>query len=234
MKSEGMVFMMLSSLFIAMTSVINWLFLHLYCRIEVIGRHNVPRCRGVLLVANHQSMIDSFMLATVAYFPWVLFRMALAPWHPAAVENFFHKRLLRLCTWLWRCIPVHRHQHDFNAVQRMVRCLKKGNVMLFPEGTRTRTGSIGPGRPGVGMVIHKARPVVIPAAVYGMNDVLPVGARFPLPFRKVRVVFGPPVHLDDLYDKPFCKETSILMVERVMDDIKRLYRKLDKEVAKAA
>ena len=127
MRTDGVLFTVLSSLFITFTSLINWLFLHLYCRLEVLGRENVPHRRGVMLVSNHQSMIDSFMLTGVAYFPWVLFRMSLAPWHPAAIENFFHKRLLRFCTWLWRCIPVRRRQHDFGAVWRMVNCRKGGS-----------------------------------------------------------------------------------------------------------
>ena len=107
--------------------------------------------------------------------------------------------------------------------------------MLFPEGTRTRNGRIGKGKPGPGMVIQKARPVVIPVAISGMNQVLPVGSLIPRPFKKVKLTYGKPVDLEDLYLLPNSKETSQLMIDRIMVEINRLYDQLENSsIRKAA
>jgi len=52
-------------------------------------------------------------------------------------------------------------------------------MTLFPEGTRSREGSVGPGQPGAGLLILATRPRVIPVAIEGMQEVLPIGRYVP-------------------------------------------------------
>lgn len=211
-----------SALWLGLTALLAWFYLRVLNRVEVIGRENVPRGRRVLIVANHVSIIDSFVIGLAAFLPTALWRPDLFPWNPAAKEKFFARPLLRLLMRLWKCIPVRRHQHDFEALAEMERCLADGTMILYPEGTRSRSGRLNPGRPGVGKLIHDLRPIVVPVAHTGIEDVLPIGARFPRIGRRIRIAFGQPLELAAYYDLPPGKPTSQLIVARVMAEIAAL------------
>jgi 1-acyl-sn-glycerol-3-phosphate acyltransferase len=102
------------------------------------------------------------------------------------------------------------------ALYRMIRALKAGTMVLFPEGTRTRSGRIRRGRPGAGLVILANRPKVVPVTIEGMNDVLPVGASWPRPFQRVTIVYGPPLDLSEFLGKERSKDTAQAIVNRVI------------------
>lgn len=189
-------------------------------RTRVYGRHRVPRETNTLLLANHQSMIDSFLLTFTAFFPHELVRPALLPWHAAAAENFFRNRF---AAWLFtqlKCIPVRPGRRDLKTIHRSVRALRHGTMILFPEGTRSRDGTIGAGRPGAGLAILGTRPHVIPVTLVGMDDVLPVGALFPRIGKRVAVYFGKPLDYSDLIAGPRSREMAQAIVDRVMERIR--------------
>ena len=65
-------------------------------------------------------------------------------------------------------------------------------VVIFPEGTRSRTGAIGPFKPGAGLIAVRTGVPVLPVRVDGLWEVLPPGARRPRRHR-ARVRFGEPL-----------------------------------------
>lgn len=200
-------------------------------RTRVYGRHRVPQETNTLLLANHQSMIDSFLLTFAAFFPHELVRPALLPWHAAATENFFRNRF---AAWLFtqlKCIPVRPGRRDLKTIHRSVRALRHGTMILFPEGTRSRDGTIGAGRPGAGLAILGTRPRVIPVTLVGMDEVLPVGAVWPRIGKRVAVYFGKPVDYSDLIEGPRSREAAQAIVDRVMERIrfqKRVVERLER------
>lgn len=208
------------------TVTVFWLFFHGLNRTTVIGRHHVGREPNTLLLSNHQSMIDSFLVGVEAFYPHSWLRPHLLPWNPAAVENFFKNRVLAWLADNWRCIPVRPGRRDLRALHRMIEVLPDGVMTLFPEGTRTRTGAVRQGRPGAGMLILATRPRVIPVAIAGMNDVLPVGERWPRLFRRIHVKYGPPVDYSEFLDRPRNRETAQAIVDKVMDTIRAQYAEL--------
>jgi 1-acyl-sn-glycerol-3-phosphate acyltransferase len=105
---------------------------------------------NTLLLSNHQSMIDSMPVGLGAFFPKSWVRPYLVPWHPAARENFFKNRLIAWWSTHTRCIPVRPGRRDLHALHKMMEVLPKGTIILFPEGTRSRTGEVEEGRPGPG------------------------------------------------------------------------------------
>jgi 1-acyl-sn-glycerol-3-phosphate acyltransferase len=90
-------------------------------------------------------------------------------------------------------------------------------VMLFPEGTRHKDGKLGPGNRGVGKIIYDTRPAVIPTALVGLNN-----WEFPRFQQQGTVVFGAALDFSDLFQRDDCKETHLLIVERVMKAIAAL------------
>ena len=196
-----------------------WFYFRVLNRTTVLGHEHIGEHRNTLLLSNHQSMIDSFPVAMFAFYPRSLLKPHLMPWHPAAEENFFKNRLVRWMATHWRCIPVRRGRRDLNALNRMMEVLPGGVLTLFPEGTRSRDSSIGKGRPGAGFVIMGTKPRVIPVAIDGMHDLLPIGSWFPRIFKRIYVSYGEPVDYSDHLGEPRTRETAQAIVDQVMDSI---------------
>lgn len=224
-------FLFVSWLFTNITVTVGLLLFFVFNTTTCEGRENVPRRRNVLVLSNHQSMIDSFLVGICAFYPWSWIRPYLVPWNPAAEENFFKKHsVLHVCSKLWRCIPIREGRRDFRSLFSMLRNLDRGSMILFPEGTRSRSGRVGEGRPGAGLIALGTRATVIPAAIVGMSEVLSVGAWVPRFGRTIRIRFGEPIDYDDLKEEPRTKETAQDLVDRTMAEIRRMKREIDGEI----
>ena len=195
------------------------LFFGLLTHTRIYGRGRVPLVRNTLLVANHQSMIDSFPIGYAVFFPANVVRSYLVPWNPAAQENFFKNPVLAWVFHQFKCIPVRPGRRDLRAMNRSVRALRDSTMILFPEGTRSRDGTVGRGRPGPGLVILETRPTVVPVTIKGMDQVLPIGARFPRIGKRVSIYFGHPIEYDDLAKIGRSREVAQKIVDRVMDRV---------------
>jgi 1-acyl-sn-glycerol-3-phosphate acyltransferase len=106
--------------------------------------------------------------------------------------------------------------------------LKAGNcVHIYPEGTRTRTGKIGPGKPGVGRIVYETKCKVIPCYHSGLNEVLPIGRKIPRPGKKVRIIIGEAISLDHYFQRPNNLETWQAISDEIIAEIKRLKAKIE-------
>jgi 1-acyl-sn-glycerol-3-phosphate acyltransferase len=180
-------------------------------RFAIKGSGNIPQCGPVLIASNHISAYDTIFL------PWAViksnpFQMLWAP----AKEELFENLFQRLVYSSWGAFPVRR-KRDVRAGRRLNDLLLYQKVMLFPEGTRHKDGQLGPGNRGVGKIIYDTRPVVIPTALTGLN-----GWKFPGFRQNAAVVFGEALDFSDLYRLTDCKETHLLIVDRVMQAIAAL------------
>lgn len=205
-----------------------WIFFHVFNNVVVIGRENIGEEPNTLLLSNHQSMIDSFPVGIEAFYPKSWIKPYLVPWHPAARENFFKNRLIAWFSDHTRCIPVKPGRRDLHALHKMKEVLPKGTIILFPEGTRSRTGDVMDGRPGAGLVALATRPRIIPVAIDGMQEVLPIGESRPRIGKRVYLMYGEPVDYGDLLDEPRTRETAQALVDRVMERIREQHRQIRK------
>jgi 1-acyl-sn-glycerol-3-phosphate acyltransferase len=197
-----------------------WVFFFVLNRTVVRGQEHVGDDRNTLLLSNHQSMIDSFLIGLAAWFPKALIKPHLLPWNPAAVENFFRGWLLGWLSYNWRCIPVREGRRDPRALRRLSEVLPRGVMILYPEGTRTRDGSVGPGKTGAGIVALTTGARVIPVAIDGMREVLPIGRRIPRIGRRIYVTYGPPIDYAPAQGETPTREESQQLVERAMATIR--------------
>jgi 1-acyl-sn-glycerol-3-phosphate acyltransferase len=193
-------------------------------RTIVIGKKNVGEEVNTVLLANHQSMIDGFLVGAMVFFPRSLIKPELFPWLPAAWENFFENPVMRWFSDNWRCIPVKKGRKDVGAMLRMEACLRDGIMIVFPEGTRTRDGQLLPPRSGIGYVMLKTRPKAIPVCMDGMSGLQPVGHFWPRVFRTILLYYGKPVDLSEFYDQPVSRETAQAAIEKVFVELGRLHR----------
>ncbi|BCS55478.1 1-acyl-sn-glycerol-3-phosphate acyltransferase [Geobacter sp. SVR] len=178
------------------------------------GAEHIPRSGGVLIVSNHISAYETIFL------PWAIIRHhpLQMVWAPAK-EELFEKPFQRLLYSTWGAFPVKRRR-DIKAAVVLEELLQDQKVMLFPEGTRHRDGRLGKGNRGVGKIIYDTRPTVIPTALTGFNR-----WKFPGFGQDATAIFGAPLDFSDLYALDNCKETHVLIVERVMNAIGELLKR---------
>lgn len=180
-------------------------------RFVIKGSSNIPRAGSCLIASNHISAYDTIFL------PWAVIRHNPLQmlWAPAK-EELFENIFLRLIYTSWGAFPVKR-KRDVRAGRTLNSLLLDQKVMLFPEGTRHKNGQLGPGNRGAGKIIYDTRPTVIPTALIGLNR-----WKFPGFRQNATVVFGAALDFSDLFQLQDCKETHLLIVDRVMQAIAAL------------
>ncbi len=162
----------------------------LFGRWTVIGRENIPKKGGVLLCGNHVSYID----------PPALGGGCPRPVHFMAKEPLFRIPVLGFLIRGVGAFPVRQHTADRAALKQAIDLLQHGEVVgMFPEGQRNLNPvELLPAQPGVGMIALRAKVPVIPVALINTEKLLPPHSIF-FRFSRIKVIYGRPVHLDDLY-----------------------------------
>ena len=151
--------------------------------LRVFHRRRFPAAGGVLVVANHQSYLDP-ILAAVGM---------LRPFHPMARESLFRFAPFALVIRSLYAFPVRRSSADLGAIREAMRRLQEGAVVLmFPEATRTRDGSIGLLQAGPMTVAARAGVPVVPMVIDGAFEAWPRTRFLPRP-HPIRVACGRPI-----------------------------------------
>ena len=135
--------------------------MRIWFRLERQGRENIPASGPVILASNHRSFLDPFVIGVCLRRP-VYF---------VAKQELFHKRWQ---AWLLNSLgafPVRRGESDEEAVATSKAVLARGDaVVIFPEGTRVRTGALGRPKRGVGRLALETGAPVVPVAVAGSEN----------------------------------------------------------------
>src|SRR5437588_1885250 len=158
-------------------------FFLIYFRMARIGREHIPRQGPVIIAANHRSFLDPFVIATMA--SW------RRPMYYVAKKELFRHRWQAWILNALGAFPVDRGAGDRETIDTAKAILGRGDIVLiFPEGTRTRPGSLGKPHRGVGRLALESGAPVIPVAVIGTEDVRKGWRIRP---RKVRIRAGRPL-----------------------------------------
>jgi len=95
--------------------------------------------------------------------------------------------------------PVKRGSADRAALRKAIEYLQNGEVVaMFPEGKRSLDGKLQEAELGVGMIALRAQVPVIPVGLVNTERLLPPHSSF-LHFSRIKICYGPPVELSDLY-----------------------------------
>ncbi|MBI5814870.1 MAG: 1-acyl-sn-glycerol-3-phosphate acyltransferase [Nitrospinae bacterium] len=189
-------------------------------RSRAIGVENIPKDGGVIFASNHVSGVDTTLIPAFA-----ASRVRPVPFVVAAKEELFRIPVVAQLIRAWGAFPVKRRQRDTESMKRIAFCARHYQLMLFPEGTRSKTGELLEGRPAVGWVVYNSRPKVIPTLVINTDKFFWPGRPRPWFGVPYTVVFGEPVDMDRFYEMPESKETSRLIAGEIMKAIAALREK---------
>ena len=136
--------------------------LKLIARFEIRGRENVPLTGGIVIASNHIGILDIIMV----YFVMDrtdLFIPVAEKWEKIGWIKWLGKQL--------NFLFVDRYSPDLKALRKMIALMQDGKCLVIaPEGTRSRSGALIEGKPGVAYLAARSGFPVIPVAITGTAD----------------------------------------------------------------
>ena len=158
-------------------------------KLVVTGRENIESDKPYLIMGNHQSLFDLFVVP------------AAIPLCFVAVEAAYH---FRLPVWgylirKWGCIPIQRDnlKKAFTSLETARKTLISGmSIAILPEGHRTLTGEMSTFKKGPFHLAKGAKADILPFAITGLYDYHKKGS-FLLKPGEVRVNIGRPILYDE-------------------------------------
>ncbi len=145
------------------------------------GKSNIPKDGGYVFACNHRTYIDPIIVALGGKIPCCFM----------AKEELFRKKAFALLIRTFGAFPVERGKGDMAVIDESVKRICNGNnLLIFPEGTRSKDGTVGKGKSGVALIASKVGSDVIPVAISFTGK---------LKFRsKIIVTYGVPIKASEL------------------------------------
>lgn len=161
----------------------------IYVRSYVIeGQDNVPRDGAVIVASNHLNNADPPVVARAMGRPPIFM----------AKKQMLDIPIIGLAFRAWGAFPVRRGEADLSALRNAIALVERGEMLLmFPEGTRSRTAKLTKGHPGTALIALRTGALVLPVAIIGTEGInWPSFFLKPRSVREIRVVIGEPFRLD--------------------------------------
>jgi 1-acyl-sn-glycerol-3-phosphate acyltransferase len=160
-------------------------------RLRLSGGEHVPHTGPIIFLSNHQSHFDP---------PLVGILVGDRPFAAIARQSLFKFPLGPIIRSIGS-VAIDRDRGDTGAIKAALAELDAGRcVLIFPEGTRSRDGSIGEFQRGVMLLIKRApaNVSIVPVAVDGSHDAWPPSQRWPRLRGRIAVTAAPPISRDEL------------------------------------
>ena len=167
-------------------------------QVDILGAERIPT-RPFILVANHPSMIDPFLLCLLPFFMW----NRIAPIHFMTAETRYHAWYRPLIKLLGAYPVPQRGWTMEQFFSSSIEKLKAGDsLMLFPEGKMVRQGRER-ARPGIAYLMRQSGVPVVPLHIAWDGSVVKM--------RKLRMTFGDPIVLSDIRSQPPSEQAEEIM-----------------------
>lgn len=184
--------------------ILVWPFYRLFHPIKVVGKKNIPKKGKAVLICNHHSNSDIFVLGTA------IFRRQ----YFLAKKELFKKRCNARFLKRMGAIPIDRNANDISAIKACLKVLKENKLLtIFPEGTRNTTDEILLQiKSGAGLIALKAGAPIIPMWI----------AKKSRAFRKNRLIIGNPVSLEEFAGQKITNEVLDAVGEKLRAEMLKL------------
>jgi len=152
------------------------------------GAEQIPQ--GPCIIApNHQSFFDGLFVASF------IKRRTMRNTYFYAKKKHVNNRFLQFMARRNNVIVMDLHNELKESIQKMAEVLKRGrNIIIFPEGTRTKDGMIGDFKKTFAILSAELNVPIVPVVISGAYEALPSGKHLPRLFSKINVKFLQPVY----------------------------------------
>ncbi|MBI5764408.1 MAG: MFS transporter [Planctomycetes bacterium] len=202
---------------------VNEFYCRLVARLRREGGCTIPATGPAIVAANHNSVLDPFILSACSPIRSVGFMIA---------REYARLPLVRWAVEATECVPVNRSGNDTASIKAVLRHLEHGKAIgIFPTGKITPRDEVPEAREGIAMLALRSGAKVIPAYIDGLRppiqwgrsrvrDLISMAIPFFLWHRAV-VRFGPPIDLSPWAgrekDRDAYREVADLIMKRILD-----------------
>jgi long-chain acyl-CoA synthetase len=187
-----------------------------YVRVRATGLENIPSGGAFILTPNHTSHLDALSIMTAL-------RGRRRVWVAAAEDYFFRSALRRYFFGrLFNAVPFDRNADGVEGLRRCGRVLDSGDgLLLFPEGTRSRTGRMQSFKTGAAVLAVEKGVPLIPVHIHRSFQLLRKGQVIPRP-GTITVTFGQPRQSPPLDDDESHFDTFQKLTRQVEADVRSM------------
>lgn len=183
---------------------------------ELTGEENFPKKGGAIVISNHQSELDPFLVGSAC--------SRKVRW--LSKHQNFNIPIFRSFITPFGTIPIRRGQSDEKALRKVKQVLENGGCIgIFPEGTRSPDGKIQEFRKGAARLCIESGVPYVPCAIRGAYIVFPKGQTVDkIKFRggyQISVSIGKPVYIDPDFELSI--ENANFIKQEMRKDIQILH-----------
>lgn len=191
-----------------------------FLKLRVRGLEHIPRKTGGIIVANHRSMLDGFLL----------YSLMEGIIRPFIKGDYFKNSMLSWYLTGGGGIPVDNGQLLPSALREADHTLRGGGlILLFPEGEVNTKPGLLPFKSSFMRLSLKYKVPIIPVTIMGTEKALPDGKFFPRP-SAISVVIKDPLHFHCPIGRKDLIESCVHKVRnRIMEGIKDFPEEVEKK-----
>jgi 1-acyl-sn-glycerol-3-phosphate acyltransferase len=181
--------------------------------VSVKGREHIPRTGPFIAASNHTSFTDPPLIGS-------LIKREIAF---LAKEELFHKIILKDLIKRLNAFPVKRGKSSVSSVKTCVRILRdqKMPLLIFPEGTRIKTGQLGTPERGISFIAAQTKVPILPIYVENGERLL----QCVLFLKRLKLRFGEPIQYEDYAPLVHGKKGYVGLAQLIMSKIQALKSK---------
>jgi 1-acyl-sn-glycerol-3-phosphate acyltransferase len=188
-----------------------------FAKVDVQGQEYVPSYGPLLVVSNHLGCVDLQLITS-----YVDRRI-----HFMAKEELFKNRIVSALLYSLGTFPLKRDGQDSEAIRWTLRQIAQNRcVGLFPEGTRSRDGSMSRGSDGIAYIAHRSQVSILPMAIWG-TEKIPALWRMVFPVARLNLRIGQPFTLpviEGRLTRPLLKHLTDMVMQRIAVMLPESYR----------
>lgn len=184
---------------------------------EINNFENMNSAQAFIVASNHASFLDPLIVGSIFEVRlnkriFYLGKKQLLRTMPSRV---FHET--------FGTIPLEEKDKGVSALKIATKYLKSGKIVgIFPEGMRSSDGKLLEGKTGIARLVLSAKVPVLPIAIKGTYELMPVGRLLPRFKRKVIINVGEIMHFDEHHNRGINKKTLRTITNKIMGTLKDL------------